>query len=322
MQRLRLVGLTVLVPALAAFLLSGCSNSDNKGGGSVTVNKGSDTTRTGRTGGGAKSELASDGWATIKGKVTYDGTPPAMTDLPIDKDKDHCLSAKAKAEGDTKDQTWKVGADGGVADVAVWVRPAEKNKWFKIPDDKKQRTDTVVVDQPYCAFHPHVSVLNPSYYDGSKKQQIPTGQKFHVVNDATIAHNTKIAPSDTNVNTEANKLLPASKAQGKPQGGELPYEAAASEENKFGGEQLLTFNCDVHKWMRGYAWVFDHPFAAVTSGDLKTDTDHGSYTINEVPAGADLEVVYWHEGMTKPMVAKKINLKKGETADVSFKISQ
>jgi hypothetical protein len=322
MQRLRLVSLTVLVPALAVFLSSGCSSGNNKGGGGPEVKSNTDTGRPKAGSGGAKTELASEGWGTIKGKVTYDGTPPARGELKkvIIKDISHCMSEAAKKRGDTRDQVWKVGPDGGVANVVVWLRPADKTKYFKVPDDAKTRTDKIVVDQPYCAFHPHVSVLNPSYFDG--KKQVPTGQKFVVVNDATIAHNTKISPSDSNLNEGANPLLPASKVQGEPKGGKLDYEANASEENKVGGEQLLTLSCSIHTWMQGYVWVYDHPFAAVTSGDLDTDPDRGSYTITEVPAGADLEVVYWHEGMTKPMVAQKIKLKKGETADVSFKISQ
>jgi hypothetical protein len=319
---MRLISLAVLVPAVAVFLAGGCSKSDdNKGGGGGgpgTVGRGgSDNTGTTKTG-GTKAELASDGWGTIEGKVTYKGTPPTRTELPIDQNKDHCLSKAAKAEGDTLDQTWKVGADGGVADVAVWVRPAEKNKWFKIPDAMKHRTDTVRVDQPYCAFHPHVSVLNPSYYDG--KKQVETGQKFEVVNDATIAHNTKISSADPGLNEDKNTLLAASKAQGKPEGGKLPYTPSASDQKKFGGEQLLTISCDIHKWMRGYAWVLDHPFAAVTSGDLKTDKDHGTYTIKNVPAGAELEVVYWHDGMEAPKVVKKVKVKKDGIEKVDIEI--
>src|SRR5579875_2238473 len=96
-----------------------------------------------------RTELASTGWARLKGKVTYDGDPPEVGDfrdsMAGNKDKEHCLKA------DTEDPTWIVGERKGVANVVVWVRPP-KGKYFPIPDELKKRDDIVKMDQPYCAF--------------------------------------------------------------------------------------------------------------------------------------------------------------------------
>ena len=62
--------------------------------------------------------MASTGWGSLKGQVTYDGEPPMLGNLeiPADKNKDVC------EKGDIRIQTWKVGPDKGVANVVVWLR--------------------------------------------------------------------------------------------------------------------------------------------------------------------------------------------------------
>jgi hypothetical protein len=259
-------------------------------------------------------------WGRLKGKVTFDGDPPEVRDAPIFKDREHCTCQEAKDRGDTKDQTWKIGANKGVADVVVWLR-APNGQPFKIPAKLRKRTDTVRLDQPYCAFVPHVLVLYPSYYDPAGGKQVRTGQDFEGLNSATIAHNIKISPSDETINTAQNLLLAAARQQGKGES-KLRYRPYACSHRRFGGEQLLTFSCAIHPWMRAYAWVFDHPFAAVTAGGGPADKKFGTYTIQFVPLKVDLDVVYWHEGMDKPKVVKTVTFKTGKTLDVSFKIAR
>jgi hypothetical protein len=287
--------------------LSGCSSekpkekpaAKEKGDGAVAEAKPSGSTSAG------KEELASTGWGTVKGKVTYDGDPPPAEDfkprMEAQTDKDHCL------KGPTKDPTWTVGSDKGVANVVVWVR-APKGKYFKIPDDQKQRTDTVTIDQPFCAFTPHVVVVFPSYYDGATKKQKKTGQVFKVVNSAPITHNTNWEPGDALINSGRNVILTAKT-------GEQVIPVAPSKDRDAGGEQTIKFKCDIHKWMTGFARVYDHPFVAVTKDD-------GTYEIKNAPAGAELELVYWHEALGAPKVLKKITVKEGDNPAENFTISK
>jgi hypothetical protein len=71
----------------------------------------------------------------------------------------------------------------------------------------------------------------------------------------------------------------------------------------------IAFNCDFHKWMTAFAWAFDHPYAA------KTD-ENGNFEIKNVPAGAEVEIDYWHESFgPKPKVLKKVTLKPAENVE-------
>lgn len=314
MRRVRLLTLGATAFLLAAGLaVTGCAGEKAKerteaksgsssGAGSEDKTVAKSESKSGTSGG--KEELASTGSGTLHGKVAYDGDPPAPTDLkPLmeaQQDKSHCL------KGPTTDPTWTVGADKGVANVVVWVR-APKGKYFKIPDDEKKRTDTVKIDQPFCAFEPHVVVLFPSYYDGSAKKQTTTGQKFEVFNSAPIAHNTNWVPHESLVNQGSNIILKAGTGQ--------PITLKPCKDKEVGGEATVDFKCDIHKWMKAFCKVFDHPFVAVTKPD-------GTYEIKNVPAGAEVDVMYWHESMPAPKLLKRVTLKEGDNPAEDIKVSK
>jgi hypothetical protein len=220
--------------------------------------------------------------------------------VPITKDPETCNKTDQK-----KLQVWDVGPNKGVANVVVWLR-APKGKSFKIPDDLKQwKGDPVKIDQPFCAFEPRVQAIYPSYFDAQAKAQKPSGQKFEVDNSAPITHNTNVQPGNSLINSGGNNILQSKSKQ------EMVFKP--SRPNQAGGEQFIAFTCNIHPWMKGYAWVFDHPFTAVTKED-------GVFEIKNAPAGAEVELVYWHESMSKPEVLKKITLKDKETATEDFKI--
>src|SRR5438132_1000616 len=91
-------------------------------------------------------------------------------------------------QGPHTDPTWMVSGDGGVKNVVLWVR-APTDKYFEVPADQQHPAEPVVrIDQPFCAFEPHVSVAFPSFYDG--KAQKKTGQKLEIANSASITNNT------------------------------------------------------------------------------------------------------------------------------------
>src|SRR5947208_6270328 len=315
MRPLRFTAAILSIPLLGSFML-GCGSSEDstrdmpppakvakRSSGSGTKDK----TASSSEGGGASSgstasagaaELESTGSGTLKGIVTFDGTPPAQTPVKMEKDPEYCRKTDPK-----KLQVWDVGPNKGVANVIVWLR-APKGKCFKIPDDMKQwKGDSIKIDQPHCAFEPRVVALFPSYFDAKAKKQTPTGQKFEVLNDATIAHNTNWTPSSTLLNQSGNQILPAKSKE--PSKLDIAFKPCRPTEA--GGEQTVTFACNIHTWMKGYAKVFDHPFAAVTKED-------GVYEIKNAPAGVEVELVYWHESMSRPEVLETITLKDKDTA--------
>jgi hypothetical protein len=238
-------------------------------------------------------EVKSDGTGTISGTITYDGEPPVMGVIPGIDNVSWCM------KGEIHNQTWVVDpATKGVSNVVVWVDPP-KGQLFKKPE-KKTWEDTVVVDQPFCAFVPHVVVLYPTAFDGTKMEE--TGQMLRVKNSAEIAHNIRIAGSPQRNTARGGTLTP------KSQGQEFALRL---------DKQEISLNCDIHKWMTGYALTFDHPYAAVTNKE-------GKFTIKDVPAGADITIVAWHESLKKftPEVGAgtKVKLNKDQSLDASFKV--
>src|SRR5262249_361338 len=161
--------------------------------------------------------------------------------MEAQQDKDRCLM------GDTEDQIWIVGKDGGVANVVVWLRPPT-GKYFKVPEQHK-RTDKVDMDQPFCAFTPHVRAINPSCSDAETKKQKPTGQTMVIKNTAQMNHNTAWKGNPL-FNSGANQIIQAGK--------QLDVNAMPGREA--GAEDLVSVSCDIHKWMTAKIAVFDHPY--------------------------------------------------------------
>jgi hypothetical protein len=305
MRRVPWRAVLVLAPALALCALTltlGCNNpppSTPEGGGEVekTAPK------------KERTKLEAKGWGTLVGKVTLEGSAPdaeiksenEKVKAAIDKvgaDKDQCLSKDAP-ESDKEQQTWRIGKDGGVENVVVFLKPTDPSKVFPIDDSHKTWKDTVVLDQPFCAFHPHIVTLFPSYYDIATKKQHPTGQKFEIKNDAKITHNTQWQGGAKNPG--GNETL--------PKGTEKDVTLEPSTEP-------VAISCKIHGWMNAYAWVLDHPYVAVTDKD-------GNYKIEHAPAGAEVNVVAWHEkagyldGGNK---GTKITLKEGADTTKDFKV--
>lgn len=238
----------------------------------------------------AKKALEGKGTGTIKGKVTLDGDAPAGAKVKVDpnnKDAAHCM------KGDLEDLTWVVGKDKGLGNVIVYLKPPA-GSYFKVDTSKKTWEDELVIDQPFCAFKPHVTLAFPEY-EGKR-----TGQKLTIKNSAPILHNSRYSGSSFK-NPAKNYTIPA----GKSEGPELKAD-----------NQPITLSCDAHKWMEAYIWAFDHPFAALTKDD-------GTFEIKNVPTGVDLEVWAWHESDGKSNQGKQIKkgaLKDGDT--IEFKVKK
>jgi hypothetical protein len=287
----------------AAFTLAGCggdkSADKTSGGGGSGGSKVTESGGSKGTGSGEKKAIETKQTATLKGKVTFAGaTIPERKDLTeqmkAQADKDHCL------KGDTKSDEWIVGADKGVAGVVVFLK-APDGSYFDVPEKLRHRTDTVIMDQPFCAFTPHIVAINPSSWDPKAKKQVKTGQIFKVQNSAPMNHNTSCG-SKAIFNPGKNTIVPGKKGD-KIEA--LVYDAKPCRDTETGNTDVLSVNCDIHKWMNAKVAVFDHPYYAVTKED-------GTFEIKDAPADVPLEVVVWHESMGD-------NLKKGTKTDITLK---
>jgi hypothetical protein len=293
MRRYQLGLLACTLPAFVLSLaLTGCGGGgDNKDktastdGGAAAKEKDKKT---------AKAEPLEGGTGVVKGKVTVAVDDNLKKILAMD-NKEKMKAANLKAEdqdvclkGDMSQQAWKVDDKGGVANVVVWLLPPQ-GKFFAT-DPNHLKLQDVVIDQPHCAFEPHVAWIMPGYRNKENKPE-KTNQKLIVKNSAPIGHNTKWGDgSDTNPGD--NPLLgPKS---------EKILEVRPSK-------SPIMLNCSIHTWMNGYVWAFDHPYVAVTDKE-------GNYKIEGVPTGTKLNIVVWHEPeeYITPKTGEEIEVK-GET---------
>ena len=105
----------------------------------------------------------SDG-GTIKGKVLFQGSPPAKRKVIPTKDRETCGSGVREVE------LILVGPDKAVQDAVVYLKNVEKGKAWEKP------AGTPHIDNVKCDFKPHVQV-------------VPAGD-FEIVNSDPVLHNT------------------------------------------------------------------------------------------------------------------------------------
>jgi hypothetical protein len=124
----------------------------------------------------AAASAASNGTASIKGKISFEGTPPAPEKVKVSGDP-FCAEAH---KGGLERQPIVV-KDGGLGNVVVYVKSGA-NGTYTPP------TTPVELNQVGCNYDPHVVALQ-------------VGQTLEIVNSDPIMHNIHPHPK---VNTEFN----------------------------------------------------------------------------------------------------------------------
>jgi plastocyanin len=191
----------------------------------------------------AAAPAVAAGGATVSGKVTLAGNPPAMENMKMDAD-NYC---KTNHPAPVKSQEVVVN-NGGVQWALVYVKsglPAGNS--YAVP------AEPVTLDQQGCMYTPHVFGVR-------------AGQKVKIVNSDATLHNIHPLPA---VNAQFNIGMPI---KGMTQ--EKVFDKAELPP--------FHIKCDVHKWMSSYCGVFAHPFFAVTDADGNyklTGLPPGTYVI-------------------------------------------
>jgi len=258
--------------------------------------------------GRAQEKLKTNGFGSLSGKVTLDGAIPAIVDLTdkmkIHADKACCLNNKAQPF-EKLDQTWIVDPKTkAVQNVMVWVK-APKDTYFEIHPNYVKRKETIVIDQPHCAFLPRVSAYNPVYFDG--KAKIATGQELIIKNSAVVPHNVR-AIGHPKVTDGFNRNLPPKT--------DLNVTKDLQGKSRLEPQLLpVSLQCDIHTWMAGKLFVFDHPYYALTKAD-------GTFEIPFVPAGAEVSIMAWHEGVGWVLTnkGKAITIEKDKKHTLDFEV--
>ena len=184
---------------------------------------------------------------TITGTVKLDGTPPKYKALD--------MAAEPTCVQDNPNPVYPpivvTGAKGALANVVVYVKGNMDDYKFDTP------ATPAVLDQKNCMYDPHVLAMM-------------VNQDFHVTNSDQTLHNIHPVPKENHVWN-----------QSQPPG-------AAPIDRPFSAPELaIRVNCNVHPWMRGYLFVFRHPFFAVTTKD-------GTFSLNGLPPGT-YTIEAWQE---------------------------
>jgi plastocyanin len=142
-------------------------------------------------------------------------------------------------------------ANNNLANVVVYIKSGVSDYRFQPPAEDAKLT------QKGCMYEPHVTALM-------------TGQKLDVANDDQTTHNVFMMSQN---NQPSNRSS-------------LPGSAPVVESLNV-PELAIPMKCNVHPWMKGYVFVFDHPYFAVTQAD-------GKFELKGVPPGT-YTLVAWHE---------------------------
>jgi hypothetical protein len=167
------------------------------------------------------------GWATLKGKFTFDGTPPTMPPYVVNKDQATCAPG-----GQAPLQQFLLVDSGnqGIANVAIFAR-----KVSRVHDDAGPSDETALLDQKVCVFLTHVL-------------GVTTGQPIDIKNSDDVGHNTNISGQNGFNQTIAS-------------GSSTPFVAKKEE------SAPVPVRCSIHPWMLSYLLPRNNAYFAITAPD-------------------------------------------------------
>ena len=229
------------------------------------------------------ADVKAAGWGSLKGRFVVDGQAAAPAPLNVSVEP-FCVQHKPV------DESVVIGDDGGLANVVVYLRAGRGDKVEVHPDYAATATSPVTLDNHFCSFHPHVTLVR-------------VGQPLVIKNSDPVGHNTK---TSLKKNANFNQTIPA--------GSEIPFTLTRAE------ALPLPVNCSIHPFMEGQLLVLDHPYMAASGED-------GTFEIKNIPAG-EHEFQFWHEapgylkrlkfqgGATSAQGRAKLKIADGETLDL------
>lgn len=175
-------------------------------------------------------------------------------------------------EMDLTDRSLLVAKGGGIANVVITVK-VEGAK-LAIPKEP------LVMDNSGCRFEPHVMV-------------VPLGAELKIKNSDETSHNIHTYSKRSSA---INKTIPP--------GSEVKLVIKRAES--------FAVKCDIHPWMKGWVFVTDAPFVAITEAD-------GSFKLEGLPPG-EYEAKLWHETLGRH--TRTITIKEDGTASVEWKMKK
>jgi hypothetical protein len=176
---------------------------------------------------GAAAEATGTGWATLKGRFTFEGDPPKMPPYGVNKDESVCAPG-----GQPAPQEFLVvdPSSKGIANVFIYPR-----KVSRVNDAAAAKTDPFEFDQKQCRFLSHAFAIS-------------VGQPVEIKNSDPVGHNTSVSGQNT-----FNQMISS--------GSTTPYSAKKEEATP------VPLSCSVHPWMRAYMLPRKDAYYFVTQAD-------------------------------------------------------
>lgn len=168
------------------------------------------------------------GWATIRGRFIYDGTPPQMPPYNVNKDDATC---KPGGRAPLQQTLLVDSATHGIKNVVVYLRGASR-----VHESAQSATGSVVFDQKVCEFLSHV-------------MPVSVGQTIEIKNSDPIGHNTKISGTRNSF----NQTIPALES--------IDYVLQREEATP------APVSCSIHPWMSAYILPRENGYVAVSAAD-------------------------------------------------------
>lgn len=165
--------------------------------------------------------------ATIKGKVLFEGTAPAVQEFSV-RGNPEC--AAFHQDGKIKSEELIVN-NGALQNVFVYVKEGLEGRSYPVP------SQAVTIENKNCMYVPHVI--------GAQ-----VGQPVNLKNSDPTLHNVH----SFSKNSKAWNLG-------------LPFQGMKQTKKFEAPEVMVHLKCDVHPWMSGYIGVLPHPYFSVTGAD-------------------------------------------------------
>ncbi len=170
------------------------------------------------------------------------------------------------------DLTYVVGPDGALANAVVAIDDIARGKPVGKPE--------AFLDQKGCRFSPRVLA-------------VPKGTRLEIRSSDPTLHNTHVQRAGKTV---FNVALPL-------------QDMKVTKKLKEAGVHEI--GCDVHSFMKAWAFVSEHPYVAVTD-------EKGRFQLGDVPPGT-YRLRVWHEAAGEKQVAD-VTVPAGGTAKVDFSL--
>ncbi len=215
----------------ASPLMAGCQRADELGpiasATSANTIREAFTGSEGESGASSETVVAGTGWATLKGRFVFDGTPPEMQPYGVNKDRATCtIGGKPPLQ-----ETLLVdSASNGIANIAIYIRKASR-----VHESAEPSSERTVFDQKNCVFTTHVFPVS-------------IGQTIELKNSDDVVHNAKIDGKNG-----FNQSIP---------GGESLDFTPQKEE-----AVPTSIACSVHPWMLAYYLPRKNGYVAVSGPD-------------------------------------------------------